>query len=153
MVDLDSTSVVADLSCGNAEIPTRIARHFGCHWWLGDLAPGYAFQGPIELTVEFLRDSLGPDDDKVDLFVLSETIEHLADPWLVLERIGSVADRLLLSTPIDERVGTDTAEHIWGWGTEDVRGMLVGAGWWPTDLIELRPSEGYHYQIHLARWL
>jgi hypothetical protein len=154
MVDLDDTSVVADLSCGNAEIPRRIAEHFECGVWLGDFAPGprHSFTGPIEVTVEYLRDSLGPDDDHVDLFICSETIEHLADPWLVLERIGSVAERLLLSTPIDELDGSGTPEHIWGWGTHDVERMLLDTGWTVTDSVLLLPHEGYEYQIHLAEW-
>lgn len=144
--DLEGVTI-ADLSTGDAAIPHGIAVQLGQNevptWTrLGDFAPGYAVQGPIEETVEYL------DDDSVDLFVCSETIEHLADPDTVLKRIRAKAHRLLLSTPIGEHDPTLNPEHVWGWDVEAVCQMLVAAGWRPTVINELRFSDYlYNFMI------
>jgi hypothetical protein len=123
--------VVADLSTGDAAIPQGILANRSGRLLLGDFAPGYPIQGPIEETIEHL------EDDSVDLFVCSETIEHLADPDTVLKRIRAKAHRLLLSTPIDENDTTLNPEHLWGWDVDQVERMLVNAGWRPVVINEL----------------
>jgi SAM-dependent methyltransferase len=132
---------IADLSCGNAQIVNEIAPYGGTTI-LGDIAPGYEHHGPIEETVERLA------DDSVDLFVCSETIEHLEDPDHVLRRIRAKAHRLVLSTPIGEQPGTDNPQHIHGWSVEGVCRMLVSAGWSPVVVNELRLAD-YVYNFQL----
>ena len=106
----------ADLSCGNGAILNAVPahrRHFG------DLAPGYEHTGPIEQTIV--------DIPHVDMFVCSETLEHVDDPDLVLKAIRAKANALILSTPVDAW-GDDNLEHYWAWSREDVEAMLTGAG-------------------------
>lgn len=123
--------VIADLSCGDA----AIARGLGTvhsskpgetsKLILGDFAPGYSLTGPIEQTIHEIPVS-------VDLFILSETLEHLEDPELVLREIRVRSRMLLLSTPVDADVEMEQAtnpEHIWAWSAEDVSEMLTSAGW------------------------
>lgn len=111
----DVTSA-ADLSCGNGAIlgalPVRTRIY-------GDFAPGYDLTGPIEETVEQLP--------KVDLFICSETLEHLADPDKVLTQIRARTSRLVLSTPVGAW-DDDNPEHYWAWDHEEVCGMLRAAG-------------------------
>ncbi|TLQ45757.1 methyltransferase domain-containing protein [Streptomyces marianii] len=107
----------ADLSCGNGAILNQVPadrKHFG------DLAPGYELHGPIEKTLEELPE--------VDLFVCSETLEHVDDPDLVLARIRSRSRMLVLSTPVDAWQDANP-EHYWAWSRDDVEAMLTGAGW------------------------
>ena len=108
----------ADLSCGDGyvlgQVPAR--RKF-----YGDLAPGYEFQGPIDKTLTEL-----PHD--VDLFVCSETLEHLDDPDAALAGIRTRARQLVLSTPVDAW-SDDNPEHYWAWSRADVEDMLAAAGW------------------------
>jgi hypothetical protein len=139
---------VIDLSCGNAVIPRALAGHFRTKLHLGDFAKGYAYRGPIEQTLHTFGEKEGGGVS--GLFILSETIEHLEDPDSVLIQIGSVADQLILSTPIDEQ-GAGTPEHIWAWGIIDVDEMLRATGWTPTDRVDLRMAEGYDYQIWRAQ--
>jgi len=119
--------VVADLSTGNACIPHGIVTRqpFAPRPVLGDFAPGYPLRGPIEQTIEQL------DDDSVDLFVCSETIEHIADPDALLGRIHAKARRLLLSTPIGESDPSINIEHLWGWDVDEMVGMVELAGFRP----------------------
>lgn len=106
----------ADLSCGNGIILNSLGL-FEPHF--GDYAPGYQYHGPIEATIRELP--------YVDLFICSETLEHLDDPPAVLAEIRTKAANLVCSTPI-EAWGDTNAEHLWAWDREAVEAMLTGAG-------------------------
>lgn len=131
--------IVADLSCGNAVIAERLAITHGARTILGDYAPGYEHVGPIEQTIEQI--------DHVDLFICSETIEHLDDPDTVLKKIREKTDRLVLSTP-DGEDNDHNPEHVWGWDSEAVATMLRDAGFQPGVHTTVDPLAGlYTYQI------
>jgi hypothetical protein len=175
---IGAVSSVADLSCGNGRIGYGIQQAhtldprnyggklpegttWGCDLILGDFAapePGrktwpteFDYVGPIEDTVaQLYRARRG---NPVDVFVLSETIEHLEVPDLVLAQVRNVARQLLLSTPIGEvkpPPGAGNPEHIWGWNQEDVRVMLDAAGWMAEERVDLLLPGTYSYQIWRA---
>lgn len=127
----------ADLSCGNGAILKALPLGMKVY---GDFAPGYQITGPMEETV----DQIHP----VDLFVISETIEHLDDPELVLSKIRAKTRYLLLSTPIGED-DLGNLEHVWGWDQEAVEELLKSTGF-GTALAHVdlfTPGHGYSYQI------
>lgn len=137
--------VVADLSCGDAAIAQRLAASRGARLILGDYAPGYEHTGPIEHTIRDIPD--------VDVFICSETIEHLDDPDAVLRQIRQKTRNLLLSTPDGETCDRNP-EHVWGWDAEAVEGMLRAAGFTPVvhTTVDLRPGGGeYAFQIWACR--
>lgn len=115
---IDAQSI-GDLSTGNGSIPFGIGSPFDRAMHLGDFAPGWDVTGPIEETIRQIP--------PVDLFVCSETIEHLDDPDSVLAEIRGKCRGLLLSTPIGE-TGNGNPEHVWGWDQEAVGLMLADAG-------------------------
>lgn len=139
-----SSFSMADLSCGDAAIANAVGsqiRH------LGDFAPGYQYTGPIEKTIYQIPD--------VDMFICSETIEHLNDPDEVLYQIGQKAQTLIVSTPVGETNDNprdENVEHYWGWDIVDVVDMLENAGWEVivSNVLEL-PGWTYDYQIHGCR--
>lgn len=136
---------VADLSCGDATIAHRLERSHGAQLQLGDFAPGYALTGPIETTINRI--------DPVQLFILSETLEHLDDPDAVLRAIRPKTGQLLLSTP-DGETDDSNPEHVWGWDAETVEKMLRDAGFMPDvhTTVDTRPAGGiYSYQIWACR--
>lgn len=112
----EDVNTVGDLSCGNA----LIAKSIPCvKIYLGDFAPGYRYEGPIEKTIK--------DIPHVDLFILSETLEHLDNPQFVLDRIREKTKYIVLSTP--DNAGDDpNPEHYWSWNMNDVKVMLYKAG-------------------------
>jgi hypothetical protein len=137
---------IADLSCGNAQIALDIVESLAepesvMRWYLGDFAPGYDYEGPIEETILQIP--------TVEVFICSETIEHLDDPDSVLRQIRKRAVKLILSTPIGE-TGTDNREHIWGWDQKGVRKMLADAGWTERARVDLLLPDTYDYQIVCA---
>lgn len=111
-----AVDAVADLSCGDAAIVRTLRAK---RKYLGDYASGYEFTGPIEQTVWNIP--------HVDLFVCSETLEHVDDPGKVLAGIRMKSDALVLSTPVDAW-GDTNPEHYWAWDRTEVEGMLVDAG-------------------------
>lgn len=135
---------VVDLSCGNGEIAERLADHFDCGKILGDLAPGYELTGDLLDTIPKVAERL--ETNRKVLFVLSETIEHVPDPGMVLEKIPLVADQLILSTPIDDEGGTP--EHIWSFSIGDVLELLEQTDWIPVERADLWLPGTLSYQIH-----
>lgn len=132
-------STVADLSCGNASVT---AAAVGVdRVYLGDYALGHELVGPIEQTLDQIPN--------VDLFISGETLEHLDDPFTVMNRIGKKTRYLVLSTPIDNWNDTN-AQHYWAWSQTDVELMLTDAGFTVEGFISVDSrlwGEPYHYGI------
>ncbi len=122
---LPHRGTVADLSCGDGAIARSLAETHGASLILGDFAPGYPIRGLIEMTAFEAIPSGAPS---VDLWILSETLEHLDDPELVLRLIRERAKALVLSTPVGAD-GDTNPEHLWSWSADDVAEMLEAAGW------------------------
>jgi len=133
----------ADLSCGDGAILKAIdvdgARLFG------DFAPGHEYTGPVEVTIKQIP--------AVDLFVCTETLEHLDDPDLVLKAIRSKSRFLALSTPVGAWQDRNP-EHYWAFSRRGVEDMLAASGWTVHAYMELdyRPAGGdYAYGCWIAR--
>jgi hypothetical protein len=158
----------ADLSCGDAAI-LRGCADFLREVHLGDLngLRGEVYAADVwrpETTVHALEARALPDALwslpesalPVDLFVLSETLEHMADPDELLSQIALYSQRLFLSTPVDESPDSGNLEHYWSWGQSDIHGMLQSAGWTPLEMQHLKPVStatlpgAYTYQLWMA---
>lgn len=126
----------ADLAAGDGAVLDAL----DCPKQYGDIVPHLGWiTGPIEETVRQIT--------PVDLFVSTETLEHLVDPLSHLQDIRRVADRLLLSTPVhrDSDRDDDNPEHLWMWDREGLEVLLYLAGWDVavyTD-VDYRPINGY----------
>jgi SAM-dependent methyltransferase len=142
MLPLKENPRIVDLSCGNGAIAKELGNiHNTGDVIVGDFAPGYKIQGPIEETVELVNN--------VDLFILSETLEHLDDPASVLKKIREKTNFLLMSTP-DGEVGNANKEHVWAWDSEYIGELLRECGFNPLihNTLDLRPAGFvYSYQI------
>lgn len=131
-------TTAADLSCGDG----HLSRSMGwLEWTLGDFAPRYPHCGPIEHTIDEIK--------PVDVFFLTETLEHLDDPEFVLGKIVNKAKRLVVSTPLMTQ-RDENPEHYWAWDREAVEALLRNTGWSPYVYEETHPDVGYVFQIHGA---
>jgi hypothetical protein len=129
---------IADLSAGDAAIINAIPAKTR---YIGDFAPGYEFTGAIDDTIELIP--------KVDLFICSETIEHLDDPEKTLAKIRAKTKAIIVTTP-DSEINDGNPEHYWGWDNVGVRELLEGAGFKPVIFNTLQfenPSLIYDYQF------
>jgi hypothetical protein len=143
---------VADLSCGDGAIVVKSG--VKCPAILGDLmgvpmevslglASGMDISGPIEQTIC----EIGP----VDVFVLSETLEHVQRPGVLLRAIRQKAKRLLLTTPYCEFTDRNR-EHYWGWDMDGVKSLLQDAGWTGNaELFTPDSTDYYTFQVWVCR--
>ena len=128
---------IADLSAGDAAIINAIPAK---EKYIGDFALGYELTGAIDDTIELIP--------KVDLFICSETIEHLDDPETTLAKIRAKTKFLICTTP-DGETNDGNPQHYWGWDSNGVRALLEGAGFEPVIYNKLHfenPSLIYDYQ-------
>jgi len=109
---------LADMAAGDGKIPRSLAEYSGIEPILGDYAPGYQYQGTYQETV--------PQLPVVDLFVSTNTLEHLNYPDDDLKLIREHTRQLLLGVPIDEHDAE--GQHLWFWSKEGVEDMIRGAG-------------------------
>lgn len=136
-----SVDSVADLSCGDAAIASAINAPRRI---LGDLAPGYPIEGPIESTVHQIP--------AVDLFVCTETVEHLDDPDTVLKSVREKTRMLVLSTPVDAWDDVQNEEHYWCWDREAVEDMVCMAGFQVCTYVELDLTYAGPYHYKFGTW-
>lgn len=127
---------VADLSCGDGAIVTDAGCYDIAH--LGDYVSGWDYTGPIDETIHLIPE--------VDVFLLSETLEHVEDPDTLLRCIRGKAKRLLLSTPHGED-HSNNPEHYWGWDAAALSSMLAAAGWYGEFELFTPPTAYYIFQI------
>lgn len=128
---------VADLSCGNGAIPLALTQA-GRTIVLGDYAPRWPIHGPLDDTLPAL--------EPVDLYICSETLEHLDNPDQVLHLIGEKAHRLILTTPLGE-TSDGNPEHYWGWDHDGIGSMLADTGWATVAQVDVAIPDSYTYQL------
>jgi len=129
---------IADLSAGDAAIINAIP---ATTRYIGDFAPAYEFTGAIDDTIDLIP--------KVDLFICSETIEHLDDPEKTLAKIRAKTNALIVTTP-DSEINDANPQHYWGWDSDGVRELLKGSGFKPVIFNTLQfedPTLIYDYQF------
>lgn len=140
-----------DLTCGDGAILTGLlANGTLARAYYGDLVqmagpPYLDVIGRVEDTI-LAHMATGDRPPPWDLYVCSETIEHVRDPWALLANARRLADCMVLSTPIDEADDVGNPEHYWSWGLADVREMLLEAGWSVDDAVVL-PLPFYQFQV------
>lgn len=145
---------IADLSCGDGALALSLAVRLGTDVppVLGDVngASGMGdldVIGPLPDTLALLT------DNPVDLYVCSETLEHLDDPETFLHALRPRTRYLLVTTPEDE-TSTGNPEHYWGWDSEFMHALLVNHGFtWTAGYQLFTPltADVYRFQMHLVR--
>jgi hypothetical protein len=128
---------IADLACGDGALARRLRNTYNAkRLHLGDLVSDEFRTGPIEKTILQI--------EPVDLFILTETLEHLENPDYVLAAVRQETSYLVLSTPLGE---TDdrNPEHYWGWDQEGIREMLTAAGFAVYAYEEFTPKSDDYY--------
>lgn len=131
LIDLNRDRVGADLSCGDGALLRSLnltERHFGDLRLPKDVAYREA---PVTTGLSLLYNGFIENNlnklPPVDVFVLTETIEHLSWPEDILFKVAEKTRRLILSTPI-EAWEDRNPEHYWAWDQEWVEDMAREAG-------------------------
>jgi hypothetical protein len=119
---------IADMSAGDGRISRALGEHHGVEPVLGDFAPGYAHTGTLQETV--------PTLGIVDLYICTNTVEHLDDPDADLKVIREHTVEMLLSTPVEEW-NDPSGGHYWAWSRKGVEEMMLDAGFEVSAYVEL----------------
>jgi SAM-dependent methyltransferase len=129
------TVLVSDLGCGDGGLLQLLKAEPRIAAWGYDFSPANA-AGWTERGVQAqLADVFSADWHKVgimvgDIVVMTETLEHLADPHEVLARLRRTdVQQIVCSSPFNESPGNHSPEHAWAWDLEGYAAMIGAAGW------------------------
>lgn len=144
LIDEHGLRTVADLSCGDGAIINSLTGRNGVEDIELRLRHDITDGDAIEVTTMVMG--------QVDLFICSETIEHLEAPWTVLEQIARKTRWLVLSTPLNEVFPSGNWEHYWSFTDIDIETILTQSGFMTETLTTVsQPGWNYAYQIWTAR--
>lgn len=125
---------VSDLGCGDGGLLSLVKDMTDVRTcWGYDFAPANA-AGWVERDVQAQAlDVFGKDRDAValgDIVVMTEVLEHVADPrgvllWLKQQHVR----RLVCSSPWNETPQYHSPEHAWAWDMAGYAAMFGQAGW------------------------
>jgi hypothetical protein len=122
---------VSDLGCGDGGLLSLLAVDPWTVAWGYDFQPsnvvGWAERG---VRAELL-DAFGADRGRVQFgctAVVTEVLEHVADPFEVVRWIGRRTHYIVASSPWDESPDSHDACHAWAFDQDGYRGLLEQGG-------------------------
>lgn len=138
---------VLDLGCGDGGLLSMVAA------MPGYLTAGYDFtpanvagaqeRGVNVTQADFLE---LPPWPRVDITVMTETLEHMADPHRWLALVALRTGFLVASSPWNETHESHVGYHVWGWDMEGYANMIRNAGF---EIVAHEPVG--LFQVVLAR--
>lgn len=121
---------VSDLGCGDGGLLSLLPGDTVA--WGYDFCPANAAGWAERGVTANLRDAFGRDKHTItcgDVSVMTEVLEHLADPHGALLRVRRRSDALVCSSPWNENPRMHSSEHAWAWDKEGYAVMIQNAGW------------------------
>jgi len=125
---------VSDRGCGDGGLLSLVQG--GDHVlgsWGYDFCPANAAGWKERNVRASALDVFGEDWSEAEIgtvVVMTEVLEHLADPHGVLSRLRDRgAARLVCSSPWNEHVKMHCPEHAWAWNIQGYTDLITGAGW------------------------
>lgn len=142
--------MVSDLGCGDGGLLSLLKGPGDISAWGYDFSPANS-AGWAERDVNGTAlDVFGADWDRVSIgrvAVMTEVLEHVADPHGVLHRVRERGAKwLVCSSPWNENQNNHCEEHAWAWNLEGYVNMIQNAGW----TIERHEQVGL-FQVVLAK--
>lgn len=127
----DGPATVSDLGCGDGGLLSLLASYAGIDAWGYDFQPSNA-AGWTERNVSAQAcDVFGADRDTVQVgqvAVVTEVLEHLADPHGAVRWIGERARWIVASSPWQERPGRHDECHAWAWDLAGYQALIRQGG-------------------------
>src|SRR5262252_7970312 len=129
--DYDLPVTVVDLGCGDGGLLQQLKQ-----WPSLIDAYGYDFQpsnvaGWAERGVTAFPQSFMDDWDQViraQVYVITECLEHLANPHGMVERIRNRGAHIVASSPWTEHYNSHDECHAWAWDQAGYRALIANAG-------------------------
>ncbi|MFI6274308.1 methyltransferase domain-containing protein [Streptomyces sp. NPDC050988] len=122
---------VSDLGCGDGGLLQLLAEHPHIDAWGYDFQPSNAAGWAERGVTAAAYDVFGADRDKVrigEIAVVTEVLEHLADPHGAVRWIGAHALWIVASSPWQERPGRHDECHAWAWDLAGYQALIRQGG-------------------------
>jgi len=128
---------VVDLGCGDGGLLSLLARYprEEIEAWGYDFQPSNQ-QGWTERGVDgryadvFATGDTFHGIELAELAVMTEVLEHVADPWTVLRRLHAAGVRAVVaSSPATETDHSHCAEHAWAFDEAGYADLFTTSGW------------------------
>jgi hypothetical protein len=150
-------ATIIDPACGDASIAkAAYSLHPFRYGVLADINPANALRqlslpcGDVYTSDALAALEIGSPGAGWDVVILTEILEHLEDPEALLRKARDRGAHLVASSPVEEPSHAKNPEHLWSFGVDGYRDMLVATGWKPDTMIELsftEPGWPYRFQI------
>lgn len=141
---------VSDLGCGDGGLLSLVQDDPSVTVaWGYDFCPANSAGWSERGVKAYALDVFGADRGRVrigDIVVLTEVLEHLADPHGVLRWARQTGRYLVCSSPWNESTVLHSPEHAWAWDMTGYAQMIRDAGW-----TVLRHEQAGLFQVVLAR--
>lgn len=125
---------VSDLGCGDGGLLSLLKADPDIQFdaWGYDFQPsnaaGWKARGVRAFAVDVFNDP-SPMVDLGDICVMTEVLEHLADPHAVLRWVAGKSHYLVASSPWDETPESHDGCHAWGWDKAGYHELFRLNGW------------------------
>jgi 2-polyprenyl-3-methyl-5-hydroxy-6-metoxy-1,4-benzoquinol methylase len=138
---------VSDLGCGDGGLLSLIRNAQETISWGYDFCPANAAGWEERGVTAYVRDVFADLNQVLvgDVVVMTETLEHLADPHGVLRHLRDRARYLVCSSPWNENQTQHCDEHAWAWDRAGYADLVTAAGW-----TILRHEQAGLFQVVLA---
>lgn len=127
----DSAPHIVDLGCGDGGLVARL-REDGLSAWGYDFQPsnaaGWRERGVTEFCERLNFVEHWAHVRVADLYVITECLEHLADPHGMLRGIRDRGAQIVASSPAKEHAGSHDACHAWAWDMDGYAELMRNAG-------------------------
>lgn len=149
VTDLGGQADVSDLGCGDGGLLSLVQEIPGTTAWGYDFTPsmreGWAERG----VTAYARNAFGTNRRGIrlgDVVVMTEVLEHLADPHGALKWARGKGKRLVCSSPFNENDQVHDECHAWAWDLDGYADLIESAGW-----TIVRREQVDLFQVVLAR--
>jgi hypothetical protein len=117
--------------------------------WGYDLMPSNALYARHHRNVDIRFQNFEDEDiDWADLVLVTECLEHIERPDLLVKRIYTHARCVIASSPSRETLESHDGSHAWIFDMEGYRALFRGAGFSVVDHVEVRGD--YDFQVLFA---
>jgi hypothetical protein len=127
------STTLSDLGCGDGGLLSIVQDAFSGGAWGYDFSPANAAGWAERHVIAYQLDVFGDRWHRVTLgstVVMTEVLEHLADPHGTLRRVHEGgADHLVCSSPVNENADNHDECHAWAWNMRGYAAMIANAGW------------------------
>lgn len=125
---------ISDLGCGDGGLLSLVQQLPGVgEAWGYDFCPanetGWEERHVEAYAVDVFRADGRSMVTMGDIVVMTEVLEHVADPHRALRWAREEGKRLVCSSPWSENLHTHSPEHAWAWDLEGYATMIQEAGW------------------------